>query len=257
MPRLLGPCTRQHAYHVSGSGGGAGGHGHQSPVTRSPASTRSQPRGLAQLRLSCREKSVCLTFSLLTSASLQLPHWRRVTQRTELVRAVSTCWWRCDCSLCSLRRSGQGSLHCRTEDVPRHPARCCCWRAGERAPTHLTPPGTAAQCAHQRPGIRHGKSGGGGRRLGEGGGRNQFNYVDTETVNINTFSSPSHADMFNDHYRGLVCTESPAQAGRVCGAECGGSGAHWALGRHYATTSTSTTSHMGRVRGQGLATLPR
>ena len=91
---------------------------------------------------------------------------------------------------------------------------------------------------------------------GEGGGRNQFNYVDTETVNINTFSSPSHADMFNDHYRGLVCTESPAQAS-VCGAECGGSGAHWALGTHYATTSTSTTSHMGRVRGRGLATLPR
>lgn len=85
---------------------------------------------------------------------------------------------------------------------------------------HLTPPG-AAQCAQQRPSIRHGKSGGGGRR--GGGGRNQFNYVDTETVNINTFSSPSHADMIPakmESGRG-----SPAQAGHVCGAEWGGSGA--------------------------------
>ena len=58
---------------------------------------------------------------------------------------------------------------------------------------------------------------------GEGGGRNQFNYVDTETVNINTFSSPSHADMIPakiESGRG-----SPAQAGHVCGAEWGGSGA--------------------------------
>ena len=50
---------------------------------------------------------------------------------------------------------------------------------------------------------------------GEGGGRNQFNYVDTETVNINTFSSPSHADMFNDHYRAW-CVQSPQPRRVAC-----------------------------------------
>ena len=92
-----------------------------------------------------------------------------------------------------------------------------------------------------------------------GGGRNQFNYVDTETVNINTFSSPSHADMIPakmESGRG-----SPAQAGHVCGAEWGGVGRQWGtlghLGTHYATTRHHTTSHMGRVRGRGLETQPR
>ena len=110
---------------------------------------------------------------------------------------------------------------------------------------HLTPPG-AAQCAQQRPSIRHGKSGGGGRR--GGGGRNQFNYVDTETVNINTFSSPSHADMIPakmESGRG-----SPAQAGHVCGAEWGGSGAHWATWAHI-TPQPGTTPPRPRTWGGG------
>ena len=113
---------------------------------------------------------------------------------------------------------------------------------------HLTPPG-AAQCAQQRPSIRHGKSGGGGRR--GGGGRNQFNYVDTETVNINTFSSPSHADLIPakmESGRG-----SPAQAGHVCGAEWGGSGA--AVGHTgplgHTLRHNQAPHHLARAHGAG------
>ena len=81
---------------------------------------------------------------------------------------------------------------------------------------------------------------------GEGGGRNQFNYVDTETVNINTFSSPSHADMIPakiESGRG-----SPAQAGHVCGAEWGTLG-H--LGTHYATTRHHLALAHGAGQGAG------
>ena len=87
---------------------------------------------------------------------------------------------------------------------------------------------------------------------GEGGGRNQFNYVDTETVNINTFSSPSHADMIPakiESGRGSPTQPRSRVRGGV-GRQWGGSGAHWATWAHI-TPQPGTTSHMGREGGGG------